>query len=185
MRLVYAHFPINAIPNEDGSAIQIRNFRMFFPDSPFLPPYSQDNARTLTLLVGEKYVRDCQMLEGVKVSISDVKDEIIIQGNDIEKVSQSAASITDKTRVKDKDIRKFLGAYSLHKFLQSEAHCVSHQMACTPPKPPPSFRLHRGDIGQSTGFRRSYASATCTVCSALHRTKHSSLEASSQILAGL
>lgn len=59
-------------------------------------------------LVGEKFVRDCPMLEGVKVSLSDVKDEIIIQGNDIEKVSQSAASITDKCRVKDKDIRKFL-----------------------------------------------------------------------------
>jgi large subunit ribosomal protein L9e len=48
------------------------------------------------------------MLEGTKISMSDVKDEIIIQGNDIENVSQSAASITDKCRVKDKDIRKFL-----------------------------------------------------------------------------
>jgi len=26
MRLVYAHFPINAIPNDDGSHLQIRNF---------------------------------------------------------------------------------------------------------------------------------------------------------------
>lgn len=63
----------------------------------------------LAITVGEKIVRECKMLEGAKVSLSDVKDEIIIQGNDIEKVSQSAASITDKTRVKDKDIRKFLG----------------------------------------------------------------------------
>lgn len=84
MKLVYAHFPINAIPADDGTAIQIRNF------------------------LGEKYVRDCPMLEGTKVSLSDVKDEIILQGNDIEKVSQSAASITDKCRVKNKDIRKFL-----------------------------------------------------------------------------
>lgn len=44
------------------------------------------------------------MLEGTKVSLSDVKDELIIQGNDIEKVSQSAASLTDKTRVKNKDV---------------------------------------------------------------------------------
>ena len=88
MRLVYAHFPINAIPNEDGSSIQLRNF------------------------LGEKFVRDCPMREGVKVSLSDQKDELIIQGNDIENVSQSAASITDKTRVKNKDIRKFLdGVY--------------------------------------------------------------------------
>ncbi len=80
MRLVYAHFPINAIPSDDGTALQVRNF------------------------LGEKYVRDCPMLEGVKVALSDVKDEIIIQGNDIEKVSQSAASLTDKTRVKNKDV---------------------------------------------------------------------------------
>ena len=48
------------------------------------------------------------MLEGVKVSTSDVKDEIHIQGNDLQNVSQSAASITDHCRVKNKDIRKFL-----------------------------------------------------------------------------
>lgn len=82
MKLVYAHFPINAIPGPDGASLQIRNF------------------------LGEKFVRECTMLEGVKVSLSEVKDEIIIQGNDIEKVSQSAASITDKCRVKNKDIRK-------------------------------------------------------------------------------
>jgi hypothetical protein len=28
MRLVYAHFPINAIPSDDGSHLQIRNFCM-------------------------------------------------------------------------------------------------------------------------------------------------------------
>ena len=53
------------------------------------------------------------MAEGVKVSLSDVKDEIIIQGNDIQSVSQSAAAITDKCRVKDKDILKFLDGTSL------------------------------------------------------------------------
>jgi large subunit ribosomal protein L9e len=48
------------------------------------------------------------MASGVTVSLSEVKDEIILQGNDIQSVSQSAAAITDKCRVKDKDIRKFL-----------------------------------------------------------------------------
>jgi len=53
------------------------------------------------------------MAPGVKISLSDVKDEIILQGNDIQSVSQSAAAITDKCRVKDKDIRKFLdGVYT-------------------------------------------------------------------------
>lgn len=62
--------------------------------------------------MGEKIVRNIAMADGVTISLSDVKDEIIIQGNDIEKVSQSAASITDATRVKNKDIRKFLdGVY--------------------------------------------------------------------------
>jgi large subunit ribosomal protein L9e len=84
MRLVYAHFPINAIIGDGGSNVQIRNF------------------------LGEKFVRDCPMLEGTTIALSDVKDELILQGNDIEKVSQSAASITDKCRVKNKDIRKFL-----------------------------------------------------------------------------
>jgi large subunit ribosomal protein L9e len=48
------------------------------------------------------------MLPGVTVKLSEVKDELIISGNDILNVSQSCASITDQTRVKDKDIRKFL-----------------------------------------------------------------------------
>jgi len=53
------------------------------------------------------------MLPGVKVSRSkDQKDEIILQGNDLELVSQSAANIQGSTKVRFKDIRKFLdGVY--------------------------------------------------------------------------
>lgn len=66
------------------------------------------------------------MLEGVTVAISDVKDEIIIQGNDIEKVSQSAASITDKTRVKDKDVSGSLVKFgNFVKFTSSSAPRLS------------------------------------------------------------
>jgi hypothetical protein len=43
------------------------------------------------------------MLEGVTVA-EGAKDELVISGNDIENVSQSAASITDKCRVKEKDV---------------------------------------------------------------------------------
>jgi N-acetylglucosamine-6-phosphate deacetylase len=54
------------------------------------------------------------MLEGVTVIESTLqKDEIIIQGNDIEKVSQSAASIHGSCLVKNKDIRKVSPILSL------------------------------------------------------------------------
>ncbi|CCA70484.1 probable RPL9A-ribosomal protein L9.e [Serendipita indica DSM 11827] len=85
MRLVYAHFPINCIIQDGGKAVEIRNF------------------------LGEKTVRHVPMLEGVIISESkNQKDELIIEGNDISNVSQSAASIHGACPVRNKDIRKFL-----------------------------------------------------------------------------
>lgn len=85
MRFVYAHFPINASITNDSKAIEIRNF------------------------LGEKKVRKVDMLEGVKIIRSEkVKDELILDGNDVELVSRSAALINQKCHVKNKDIRKFL-----------------------------------------------------------------------------
>jgi len=85
MRAVYAHFPINCIIQDDGHALEIRNF------------------------LGEKIVRHVKMLEGVEVIESKAqKDELILEGNDIDNVSQSAASIQGVCRVRNKDIRKFL-----------------------------------------------------------------------------
>jgi ribosomal protein L6P/L9E len=57
----------------------------------------------VVLLVGEKVVRKCPMLGDVTIA-EGAKDELVISGNDIENVSQSAASITDKCRVKEKDV---------------------------------------------------------------------------------
>ena len=84
MRSVYAHFPINLNILEDGKAVEVRNY------------------------LGEKYNRVVKMRSGVTCSLSGNKDEIIIQGNDIELVSNSAALINQSVRAKNKDIRKFL-----------------------------------------------------------------------------
>eukprot|EP00700_Malawimonas_jakobiformis_P001908 EC722749.1.p1 GENE.EC722749.1~~EC722749.1.p1 ORF type:complete len:188 (+),score=66.09 EC722749.1:42-605(+) len=84
MRLVYAHFPINVNVADNGAVLEIRNF------------------------LGEKITRKVAMLGDVKVSRSQVKDEIILEGNDVIAVSQSAASVWQSTLVKGKDIRKFL-----------------------------------------------------------------------------
>eukprot|EP00344_Euplotes_crassus_P000807 CAMPEP_0196999630 /NCGR_PEP_ID=MMETSP1380-20130617/4768_1 /TAXON_ID=5936 /ORGANISM="Euplotes crassus, Strain CT5" /LENGTH=188 /DNA_ID=CAMNT_0042416613 /DNA_START=16 /DNA_END=582 /DNA_ORIENTATION=- len=85
MRFVYAHFPINVITDNGGKTVEVRNF------------------------LGERVVRVVNMLDGVTAAISTgTKDEIVLSGNDIEKVSQSAANIQQSTAVKNKDIRKFL-----------------------------------------------------------------------------
>merc|ERR1712173_83220 len=85
MRAVYAHFPINCAITEGGSLIEVRNF------------------------LGEKFIRKVRMHPGVTVENSKGhKDELIVQGNSIEAVSQSAALIQQSTTVKNKDIRKFL-----------------------------------------------------------------------------
>ncbi|KAK8803495.1 hypothetical protein WA158_001189 [Blastocystis sp. Blastoise] len=85
MRLVYAHFPINASINKEGNICEVRNF------------------------LGEKRVRVINMLEGVKIYKSDdVKDELVLEGNSIENVSTSAFQIYQSCLVRNKDIRKFL-----------------------------------------------------------------------------
>merc|ERR1712212_648562 len=89
MRAVYAHFPINCVISSTNQSVEVRNF------------------------LGEKYIRKVAMAEGVTItSSSKQKDELIIEGNDLEAVSQSAALIQQSTTVKRKDIRKFLdGVY--------------------------------------------------------------------------
>ncbi|EPY51596.1 60S ribosomal protein L9 [Schizosaccharomyces cryophilus OY26] len=85
MRLVYAHFPININLSENGGVVEIRNF------------------------LGERITRVIKCLPGVTVSMSaNVKDELIIEGNSLENVSQSAANIKQICNVRNKDIRKFL-----------------------------------------------------------------------------
>ncbi|KAL6878589.1 60S ribosomal protein L9 [Trichoderma novae-zelandiae] len=89
MRYVYAHFPINVNLDKNKETglyeVEIRNF------------------------IGEKIVRRVTMHEGVDVEISKTqKDELVLTGNSLENVSQSAADIQQICRVRNKDIRKFL-----------------------------------------------------------------------------
>lgn len=66
MRAVYAHFPINCVISNEGKTVEIRNF------------------------LGEKYIRKVEMANGVTINSSPAqKDEFIIEGNDLEAVSQS------------------------------------------------------------------------------------------------
>ena len=65
MKSVYAHFPININVVNEGKTVEIRNF------------------------LGEKYTRIVSMRDGVICKPSGQKDEIIVEGNDIELVSQS------------------------------------------------------------------------------------------------
>ncbi|AEO54291.1 hypothetical protein MYCTH_2313759 [Thermothelomyces thermophilus ATCC 42464] len=89
MRYVYAHFPINVNVEKNKETgnweVEIRNF------------------------IGEKIVRRVIMRPGVEVEISKTqKDELILTGNSLEDVSQSAADIQQICKVRNKDIRKFL-----------------------------------------------------------------------------
>jgi len=88
MRLVYAHFPINANITNGNKTIELRNY------------------------LGEKIVRTVNMLPGVTVEKTGTKDELVVKGMDIDTTSRSAALIHQSCLCKDKDIRKFLdGVY--------------------------------------------------------------------------
>ena len=73
MKAVYAHFPINMAMSDDNTTVDIRNF------------------------LGEKYTRHVRMGEGVTCKPTGVKDEIKVEGNDLEKVSQSGKWIPQVT----------------------------------------------------------------------------------------
>jgi len=85
LRFASAHFPINV--SVEGQEVEIRNF------------------------LGEKRVRRKLVSPNVKVYRTDiklVKDELVLEGNSVEEVSQQAAQIHELCLVKNKDIRKFL-----------------------------------------------------------------------------
>lgn len=85
MRAVFAHFPINCIVQEEGHALEIRNFLGEKVQ------YSLSFSYKTPILNGpSQIVRHVKMLGGVEVLESKAqKDELILEGNDIDNVSQS------------------------------------------------------------------------------------------------
>lgn len=90
LRTVYAHFPVTVKVDEKARTLRIENF------------------------TGEKTPRFALILDGVKVAVKG--EEIIVEGTDLNAVSQTAANIQNATRIKKKDQRVFLdGIYVFQK----------------------------------------------------------------------
>jgi large subunit ribosomal protein L6 len=85
MKIVFSHFPISV--KLQGKSVLIENF------------------------TGERRPRKVDILGDVKVKIE--AEDIIIQGSNLEEVSQTAANIEQSTKVRRKDPRVFLdGIYT-------------------------------------------------------------------------
>lgn len=88
LKVVYAHFPIKAAMK--GDKFIIENF------------------------LGEKAARSANILGDVKVAVKG--NDVIVTGNDLEHVSQSAANIERATKIKNFDPRVFQdGIYIVEK----------------------------------------------------------------------
>ena len=85
MRLVHAHFPINAAISKDKKQIEIKNF------------------------LGGKKGHLINLAPGCTVELSKAtQNELIFQGNDICGLSQSCARVSQVCNIGEKDERKFL-----------------------------------------------------------------------------
>jgi len=80
LKIVYSHFPISV--KVSGDKVIIENF------------------------LGEKAPRIAKIVEGARVRVE--KDDVIVEGIDIEVVGQTAANIERATRIKGYDRRVFL-----------------------------------------------------------------------------
>ena len=88
MKVVYVHFPVTV--RVEGRKVVIENF------------------------LGERKPREAEIVGDVQVLVEG--DDVIIRGIDKEAVGQTAANIEQATKVKGKDVRKFVdGIYVYEK----------------------------------------------------------------------
>ena len=80
LKIVFVHFPMT-VRVQDGRVI-IQNFS------------------------GERRPREAAIVGGARVSVEG--EDVIVQGVDIEEVGQTAANIQQATKIRNKDLRKFL-----------------------------------------------------------------------------
>ena len=80
MKIVFVHFPTGV--KVVGKEVHIENF------------------------VGERKARIADILGDTKVTIK--QDDVILEGIDIDEVSQTAANIQTRAKIRNKDLRKFL-----------------------------------------------------------------------------
>lgn len=95
MKLVYAHFPINAVISKDKKTVEIKNF------------------------LGGKKVHKINLYPGCTVHLNpSVKDELVFDGLDNAALSLCCAQVNQVCKIGDKDERKFLdGIYVSEKSL--------------------------------------------------------------------
>ena len=80
LKIVFVHFPMTV--RIQGSKIIIQNF------------------------IGERKAREAKIQGNAKVSVQG--EDIIVEGVDLNEVAQTAANIQQATKIRDKDLRKFL-----------------------------------------------------------------------------
>lgn len=80
LKIVFVHFPITV--RVQGGRVVIQNF------------------------IGERKSREAKIVGSAKVSVEG--EDVIVEGVDIEEVAQTAANIQQATKIRRKDLRKFL-----------------------------------------------------------------------------
>jgi len=72
----------------------------------------KDHEFIISNFIGERKSREAKILGDVKVSVQS--DDVIIEGKSIEEVAQTAANIQQATKIRKKDLRKFIDGIYLY-----------------------------------------------------------------------